>query len=155
MSIIIRKKVSTINNKTLGKTYGRVVHTETLTLRKFAQHIADHGSTYGKSEIYGMLMQICECLVEVCMDSKKVQLGDLGTFYMTARSTGEENAANFSMNNIKGLRLRFTPNQKRDFPLDSISNRQNATLRDLDTILGNNTADDDSGSGDEPVIVNP
>ena len=154
MAIIIKKRVSTINNRTLGKTYGRVVHTETLSLRKFAQHIADHGSTYGKAEIYGMLMQICECLVEVCMDSKKVQLGDLGTFYMSARSTGEENAANFSMDNIKGLRLRFAPNQKRDYPLDSISNRKKAELRDLDTILGN-TTQAGSGSSEEPVILNP
>ncbi len=153
MAIIIRKKVSTINNKTLGKTYGRVVHTETLTLRKFAQHICDHGSTFSKSEIYGILMQICECLVEVCMDSKKVQLGDLGTFYMSARSTGEENASNFSMDNIKGLRLRFAPNTKRDYPLDSISNRKKATLRDLDTILG--TDDDDDDGGETPVVVNP
>jgi len=89
------------------------------------------------------------------MDSKKVDLGDLGTFYMSAQSTGEENAANYSADNVKRIFLRFAPNQKRSYPLDGLTNRAKAVIRDFDTIVGNDKQEADSDSGDEPVIVNP
>ena len=155
MAIITKKYQSTINNKTLGKTYSRVVHTETMSLADFSKHIASHGSSFDRATIQAVLMSVCDCLVEMTLDSKKVNLGDLGTFYMSAQSTGEENAANYSADNVKRLFLRFAPNQKRSYPLDGLTNRAKAVIRDLDTIVGNTQTSSAGGSSEEPVILNP
>ena len=65
---IYAKKVSS----GYGIIYQRVVITEILTTDEFAQHIAGHGSPYTRDVINGVLMAACDCLVELCMDSKAV-----------------------------------------------------------------------------------
>ena len=83
--LITRMYQNTVNNeKTNGKFYGRVVHTETLSTDEFARHISEHGSPFTRSVIMGVLAAACDCLVELVKDSKKVRLGDLGTFYLSA-----------------------------------------------------------------------
>lgn len=114
-----------------GKYYGRIVHTETLTTDEFANHISNHGSPFDRATILGVLAAACDCLVELTLDSKRVRLGDLGTFYMSAETEGADNAEDFTADNIKRVHLRFRPNQKRSYPLDSVSMRKVASFADL------------------------
>lgn len=90
MSKLLTKKYQNKNTSSsaYGKYYGRIIHTETLTTDEFANHICNHGSPFDRSTIIGVLAAACDCLVELTLDSKRVRLGDLGTFYMSAETRG-------------------------------------------------------------------
>ena len=119
------------NSSSYGKYYGRIVHTETLSTDDFANHISSHGSPFDRATIVGVLTAACDCLVELTLDSKRVRFGDLGTFYMSAETTGEASEEDFSADNIKKVHLRFWPNQKHSYALDSVSIRKIASFTDL------------------------
>lgn len=133
-------------SKAYGKTYGRIVHTETLTTNEFARHISEHGSPFDRATISGVLMAACDCLVELTLDSKKVRLGDLGIFYMSAETTGEQKPEDFTADNFKAVHLRFLPNQARSYPLDSKTLRSRAAMLGLDQ-LGETTTKSSTSSG--------
>lgn len=47
------------------------------------------------------------------LEGKKVQFGDLGTFYLSVKSVGADKEEDFNMGqNIKGLYIRFRPNRQ-------------------------------------------
>ena len=150
MARVITRKYQNNNmeSKAYGKFYGRVVHTETLSTEQFAKHIADHGSPFDRSIIIGVLAKACDCLVELVKDSKCVRLGDLGTFYLSAESEGAVSEEKYTADNVKRLHLRFLPNRKKSYPLDSGSLRKQATLKDIDDLLGNKKSDGDNDGGD-------
>lgn len=86
------------------------------------------------------------------LDSKRVQFSDLGTFYLSAESEGEEEKDEFSADNVKKAHLRFLPNMKRTFRLDSKTLRNKASLIDLDVLNGikkdsNDDEPDDANNG--------
>ena len=96
-----------------------------------ANHICSHGSPFDRSTIIGVLAAACDCLVELTLDSKRVRLGDLGTFYMSAETKGEVKAEDFNAGNIRRVHLRFWPNQKHSYALDSTSLRKQASFTDF------------------------
>ena len=49
------------------------------------------------------------CLVEQLLEGKKVQLGELGNFWVSLTSTGADTLENFSASNIKEVNIVFTP----------------------------------------------
>ncbi len=152
MAKLLTKKYQNNNplSKAFGKYYGRIVHTETLTTDEFATHISSHGSPYDRSTIHGVLMAACDCLVELTIDSKRVRLSDLGTFYMSAETEGAEEENDFTAGNIKKVHLRFLPNMKKSYPLDSVSIRKQAKFADLERLLNGSKTDEDSDTPDTP-----
>ena len=132
------KKYQSTNQKstTFGKWYGRIVHTETLSTEQFVNHICSHGSPFDRATITGVLVAACDCLVELVLDSKKVRLGDLGTFYLSAETEPGDTAEEFTDDNVKKVHLRFLPNLKQSYPLDSVSMRGKASFADLNSLAG-------------------
>lgn len=145
MAKLITRKYQNNNSKSSanGKWYGRIAHTETLTTEEFAQHISDHGSPFDRATILGVLMVSCDCLVELVKDSKRVRLGDLGTFYLSTETSGSETEQDFTADNVKKVHLRFWPNQKRSYALDSVSMRKASSFVDISQ-LNDSSADSDS-----------
>ena len=156
MSKLITTKYKNNNESSsaFGKYYGRIVHTETLTTDEFAKHIKNHGSPFDRATIVGVLTAACDCLVELTMDSKKVRLGDLGMFYMSAETEGAENAEDFTAGNVKKVHLRFLPNMARAYALDSVSNRKIASFKDISK-LGKAAVEDNTTTTDNPEDVEP
>lgn len=136
MAKLITKKYKNNNMKSsaYGKTYARFVYTETLSIGAFSNHIAQHGSPYTRDIIQGVLMKACDCLVEIVKDSKKVQLGDLGTFYLSAETEGADTEGEFTADNVQKVHLRFLPNRSQSYPLDSVSLRKVTSFRDIDSL---------------------
>ena len=66
-----------------GKWYAQIKALETLNTRRLAQHISEHGSIYTPDVVYGMLEKFRSCLLEMLLNSKKVKIEGLGTFYCT------------------------------------------------------------------------
>ena len=73
-------------NTAFGKYFGRIVHTETLNTRKLARHISEHGSVYTQDVVEGVLTKAEACIIEMLLESKKVKLEGLGTFYLMAEN---------------------------------------------------------------------
>ena len=110
------------NNVSYGKYFGRIVHTETLNTRKLARHIADHGSVYTQDVVEGVLTKAEACIVEMLLESKKIKLEGLGTFYLMAENKkgGAVSIDKFNpKTTFSGLHIRFLPDQGDEAGLNS------------------------------------
>ncbi|MBQ4632268.1 MAG: hypothetical protein IJB46_02840 [Prevotella sp.] len=146
MAKLLTKKYQNTNQSStaFGKWYGRIIHTETLSTEQFVNHICSHGSPFDRATITGVLTAACDCLVELVLDSKKVRLGDLGTFYLSAETQPGNTSEEFSDDNVKKVHLRFWPNQKQSYPLDSISIRSRASFKNIEQLTGDTTNTSDT-----------
>ncbi len=107
-----------------GKWFAQVKTLETLNTRKLAQHISEHGSIYTPDVVYGVLEKFRSCLIEMLLESKKVKIEGLGTFYTTLENTkgGAQSKDKFNVNtHLKALHIRFLPEQTTE---ENISSRQ-------------------------------
>ena len=96
-----------------GKHFGRVVSTETMSYSQLCKHMSEHNSVYGEDVCLGVAKKLQNCILEQLMEGKKVQFGDLGTFYLSVKSAGTDKEDDFNLGlNIKGLYLRFSPNRQ-------------------------------------------
>ncbi len=124
MSKIIYDVYKSTNEKSssYGKYFGRIIHTETLTTRKLAKHIAEHGSVYTQDVVEGVLTKAEACIVEQLLESKKIKLEGLGTFYLMAenKSGGAVSLDKFNpKTTLKGLHIRFLPDSSSESQLNS------------------------------------
>jgi len=129
-----RWKNNTSNSTANGKYFQRVVLTETLSTDQFADHIVSHGSPYKRGTILNVLSDICECLVELTLDSKGVRLGDLGIFKMAVHATGAESPDKATPDMVQRVQLQFLPNQKKTFNLSSTTLRKKAQITGIDKL---------------------
>ncbi len=115
--------------------YAKAQVNEVLSFRKFVQHIADHGG-YTRGKVKGVLSDMCTCLVEMLLEGKKVQLDELGDFWISLSSDGAESCEKFTANNIKAVNIVFTPGvdfenllSKAEFETVASRSAQSATLK--------------------------
>ena len=109
-------------NTAFGKYFGRIVHTETMNTRKLARHISEHGSVYTQDVVEGVLTKAEACIIEMLLESKKVKLEGLGTFYLMAENKkgGAVSIDKFNpKSSFKGLHIRFLPDQGDEAGLNS------------------------------------
>ncbi len=107
-----------------GKWFAQVKALETLNTRKLAQHISEHGSIYTPDVVFGVLEKFRSCLIEMLLESKKVKIEGLGTFYTTLENNkgGAQSKDKFNVNtHLKALHIRFLPEQTTE---ENISSRQ-------------------------------
>ena len=140
-----------------GKWFAQVKTLETLNTRKLAQHISEHGSIYTPDVVYGVLEKFRSCLIEMLLESKKVKIEGLGTFYTTLENTkgGAQSKDKFNVNtHLKALHIRFLPEQTTE---ENISSRQflkqaefiniDSLLKSVETENGGDFNGGDSGNG--------
>ena len=107
-----------------GKWFAQIKTLETLNTRKLASHISEHGSIYTPDVVYGVLEKFRSCLLEMLLESKKVKIEGLGTFYCTVENTkgGAAKKEDFNVNkHLKALHIRFLPEQEQE---QNISSRE-------------------------------
>ena len=112
------------HSSAFGKWYGRVKYLESLNTRRLSNHIAEHGSIYTPDVVYGVMEKFRSCLLEMLLNSKKVKIEGLGTFYTTlqCKKGGALTKDKFNINStIEGLHIRFLPEQEQE---QNISSRQ-------------------------------
>ncbi len=150
-----------------GKWFAQVKTLETLNTRKLAQHISEHGSIYTPDVVYGVLEKFRSCLIEMLLESKKVKIEGLGTFYTTLENTkgGAQSKDKFNVNShLKALHIRFLPEQTTE---ENISSRQflkQAEFINIDSLLkkeeetengGDSTGGDSGNSGSNTGNITP
>ena len=111
-SIAIRKSHPGDENSTETKAYGVVQINETLSIEQFSKHIAEHGSVYSRDIIQGVILKMVDCLREMLLEGKKVQLGDLRSFGLSLNTTGARTASQFTADNITKVNVVWTPGKE-------------------------------------------
>ncbi len=123
-------------SKNYGQSYGRVVTTNTMSYGDLCRHMSEHNSVYGKDVCLGVADKLQSCILEQLLEGKKVQFGELGTFYLAVKSTGANSEDDFSVaTNIKGLYLRFAPSRTDVNNLSSKMLKQKATFMNAKDLL--------------------
>ena len=138
------------HNAAYGKWYGRVKYLESLNTRKLSNHIAEHGSIYTPDIVYGVMEKFRSCLLEMLLNSKKVKIEGLGTFYTTLECTkgGALTAEKFNVNkHIKGLHIRFLPEQEQEQNISSREFLKQAEFINVDSFLKKEEEEAEGGTG--------
>lgn len=98
-----------------GKWFAHSKSVETMNTRKLAKHISEHGSVYTTDVVFGVLEKFRSCLVEMLLESKRVKIDGLGTFFTTIENEpgGADKKEEFNVaKNLKALHIRFMPEQE-------------------------------------------
>jgi len=138
-----------VHNAAYGKWYGRVKYLESLNTRKLSNHISEHGSIYTPDVVYGVMEKFRSCLLEMLLNSKKVKIEGLGTFYTTleCQKGGAVSKEKFSvLKDIKGLHIRFLPEQEQETNISSREFLKQAEFINVDSLLKKED-DPSAGSG--------
>ena len=159
MSKIIYRKVRTApglkttdaNWEQKASYYAKAVSLETMSLRDMAKHIASHGSPYTVDVVVGVLEAFRSCCIEQLLESKKVKVEGLGTFYVTIanKEGGEKDIAKFNIATVAtGLRLRFLPETTTEENLSSKEFLKKAKFVDVADLANiDETPADEDGTG--------
>ena len=130
----------------------QAVTLETLSLRDMAKHITSHGSPFTADVVIGVLEAFRSCLIEQLLESKKVKVQGLGTFYVTIanKEGGIKNLADFNINTLAtGLRLRFLPEGATEESISSKDFLKKAKFVDVATLTKDKTVSDEETDDDD------
>ena len=140
-----------------GKWYARLKSIETLSIEKLAKHISEHGSVFTADVVEGVMKKFKSCLLEMLLESKKVKVAGLGTFYLTCECTkgGADKESEFNVNqHLKALHIRFLPDQTAEDNLSSREFIKKAEFVNVKSLLSgkddeeNGTENEDAENGD-------
>ena len=146
------------NEKSLvkGKWFAHSKSVETMNTRKLAKHISEHGSVYTTDVVFGVLEKFRSCLVEMLLESKRVKIDGLGTFFTTLENEpgGAAKKEEFSVTkNLKALHIRFMPEQEQEMNISSREFIKKAEFINVDSLggekketAGGSTSNSGSGS---------
>ena len=141
-----------------GKWFAQIKTLETLTTRRLATHISEHGSIYTPDVVYGVLEKFRSCLLEMLLESKKVKIEGLGTFYCTLENQkgGAKKKDEFDVKkHLKALHIRFLPEQEQEQNISSREFLKKAEFINIELWMKEGPATNasqggDSGNSDTP-----
>ena len=90
-----------------GKWYARIVSTDTMSLDGLADHMRSHNTPYSTGTIKGILEDAVNCIRELLLDGKRVQLDGLASFGLSIiHTSGAGTADAFKVRtNVQGVKL--------------------------------------------------
>ena len=91
------------------KAYAKAQMRELMDSDKFINHIATHNGGFSRGTLKGVISDMCTCVVEQMLEGKKVEFGELGSFWLSLTCTGAESMEAFTAANIKEVNIIFTP----------------------------------------------
>lgn len=95
------------------KVYAYAQSRENVNIMSLAKHIQQHGSPYTRDVIVGVITKAVDCVREQLLNGNRVQLGEMGTFYVTLKSEGVEDSTEFNASqHIKGVNVRWERGQE-------------------------------------------
>ena len=133
-----------------GKWYARLKSIETLSMTKLAKHISEHGSVFTEDVVEGVMKKFKTCLLEMLLESKKVKVAGLGTFYLTCecQKGGADKEEDFNVNqHLKALHIRFLPDQTQEDNLSSREFLKKADFVNIKTLFSGKDEDEDENGG--------
>ena len=115
MARLIIKKYKNTNEKNngFGKTYGRLVHQDTMNTSDLCRHMMKHGTIFTSDVVKGVVEKFIQCFEELLMEGNKIKLDGLGTFYLSINTEGVIDEKDFTANNVKAIRVKFIGDQSK------------------------------------------
>ena len=123
---------------------------ESLNTRKLSNHIAEHGSIYTPDIVYGVMEKFRSCLLEMLLNSKKVKIEGLGTFYTTLECQKGGALAKDKFNilkDVKGLHIRFLPETEQEQNISSREFLKQAEFINIDSLLPKEEEEEEEENG--------
>jgi predicted histone-like DNA-binding protein len=116
MARLLIKTYKNNNDKSAayGKTYGRLVHQDTMNTTDLCRHMMKHGTIFTSDVVKGVVERFIMCFEELLLEGNKIKLDGLGTFYLSASTEGVDDESKFSANNVKAIHVRFLPDQSKE-----------------------------------------
>ena len=116
MARLIIKKYKNTNEKNngFGKTYGRLVHQDTMNTSDLCRHMMKHGTIFTSDVVKGVVEKFIQCFEELLMEGNKIKLDGLGTFYLSINTEGVVDEKDFTANNVKAIRVKFIGDQGKE-----------------------------------------
>ena len=121
-----------------------------MNTRKLSQHISEHGSIYTPDVVFGVLEKFRSCLVEMLLESKRVKIDGLGTFFTTIENEkgGALSKDDFNVSkNLKALHIRFIPEGEQILNISSREFIKKAEFVNVDTLKGGKKDEEPSSGG--------
>ncbi len=146
---VYQNDIKDSENVMYGKWYARLKSIETMNLTKLATHISSHGSVFTEDVVEGVMKKFKSCLLEMLLESKKVKVAGLGTFYLTCECVkgGANSEAEFNVNqHLNALHIRFLPDQAQE---DNLSSREFIKKAEFVNIKSLLSGSDESSDGDD------
>ena len=91
------------------KAYAKAQMRELMDTAMFINHLSTHNGGFSRGTVNGVISDACTCVVEQLLEGKKVQLGELGFFWISLSSKGADSMEEFTAANIDGVNIIFTP----------------------------------------------
>ena len=118
--------------------------------------MAEHHCVFSEGTIKGVLIEMENCLRELLLEGKAVRFDELGIFRIGLKTIGEANKANFTANNVQGVRLNLHLGRR----FRAADLYKDAKIREADVYTAGVMFDDDYNSGgsnsdDEPIVERP
>ena len=148
---VYQNDIKDSENVMYGKWYARLKSIETMSIEKLAKHISEHGSVFTADVVEGVMKKFKTCLLEMLLESKKVKVAGLGTFYLTCECTkgGAEKESEFNVNqHLQALHIRFLPDQTAEDNLSSREFIKKAEFVNVKNLLSGKT-EEEGGDDDE------
>ena len=156
MAIIIHKiqNSNSSQTKSYGKWYPRVVNLKTIDLEGLCDHIATHGSIFTPDVVTGVVKKFIGCIQELLLDSHKVRLDGIGTFYLKPRMKkgtdakgntvygGAETKDELDLTNVE-FTVGFTPDRCDNSKFVGPNISRSASRVSLASLNGTGSDDDD------------
>ena len=149
---VLVKVTQNKNDKTaaFGKWYGRVIATKTMTYQQLCKHMSEHNAVYGEDVCLGVANKLQNCMLEQLLEGKKVQFGELGTFYLSVKSAGADKEDDFNLGaNIQGLYLCFAPSRTDVNNLSSKMLKKKASFMNVKDLVESKAKSATSDTGGE------
>lgn len=115
------------------KAYSNAQYSQVMTLEQFTTHIASHGCVYSRADIQAVIILAVDCMREQLLAGQRIQLGNLGVFANSLRSSGAETAAKFTAENITEVNVLWRPgarflNLREDAEFNLVPTRKAAAM---------------------------
>ena len=96
-----------MNENDPKKAYAFLQSRATLGIDEIADHMVAHGCQYDRGDIIAIVVKLVSCSKELMLDGYRIQLGDLGGFYLSCQSRGANSFKTFTRENIKAVNVNF------------------------------------------------
>ena len=96
-------------------------YTDIMDLDGFSEHLVSHGCVYSKADVTAICTMIVSCIRELLLEGYRINFGDLGTFYVSLKSTMTDTYADFTASNITDVIARLQLGDEFDDMIDDAS----------------------------------
>ncbi|MBP5769889.1 MAG: hypothetical protein J6W75_00810 [Bacteroidaceae bacterium] len=138
-----------------AKAYASLQFNPTVNLDTLAEHMRQHGTTFSKGTIVGVITDMSGCIRESLCEGSKVEIGDLGTFYPSIIQQGATDLGSFNADNITKLKANFLlgsalQNLKKDATFEKTTKRKSQEAALNAEIAGKDVAEELTDEEENP-----